>query len=497
MGTISFLLPAGLSPEATRALDRACMAGGPDNMPWPTETRVAGGRLTLRRTVDESGFLLVPWQVPEAGLLVGASATLMERALPYDLTLELARGKVNQVRCQCWDWQAGGLQVTPEIARRIREASSAFGAAIARTPSATATAEAQTALGLAYRAADQLVAAYEAQMFDVRHRRQPRLETLVGCRLGSQVPADDAAEALATACNAVSLPFSWSEIEPEEAGACRWDLPDALVDWACARNWSVTAGPLLDFSSARLPGWLWLYERDLGSLASFMTGYVQAVVRRYRSKIRRWQLTAASNCASVLSLGEDELMWLTVHLIEAARKVDPAVELVVGIAQPWGEYMAAEDRIHSPFIFADTLIRAGLNLAALDVELVMGVAPRGSYCRDLLETSRLIDLYALLGVLLRMTLGYPSSNGPDPDADPDYRIDAGHWRGAITASEQADWAEAFAELAASKPSVQGVQWTHFSDAEPHQFPHCGLIDAHGATKPALHRLRGLREKHLH
>ena len=156
---------------------------------------------------------------------------------------------------------------------------------------------------------------------------------------------------------------------------------------------------------------------------------LKAAVRRYRGKIRRWQLTAASNCASVLSLGEDELMWLTVHLAEAARKVDPALELSVGVAQPWGEYMAAEDRIHSPFIFADTLIRAGLNLTALDVELVMGVTPRGSYCRDLLETSRFIDLYALLGVPLRITLGYPSSAGPDPDADPDYRIDAGQWRG--------------------------------------------------------------------
>jgi len=497
MGTISFLLPSSLGPEATRALERACLAGGPDNMPWPTQARVDNGHLTLRRSVDESGYLVVPWQIADAGLLVGASATLMERSLPYDLTLELARGKVNQIRCQAWDWQAGGLQVASELANHVHEACAAFGAAIAKTPRAAATTQAQTALALAYRAADELVDAYESQMFDVRHQRQARFETLLGCRLGSRVPEGAAGAALTEACNAVSLPLSWSEVEPEEAGACRWEAHDALVDWACGQNWSVTAGPLLDFSSARLPGWLWLYERDLGNLASFMTGYVQAVVRRYRGKIRRWQLTAATNCASVLSLGEDELMWLTVHLIEAARKVDPALELVVGIAQPWGEYMAAEDRIHSPFLFADTLIRAGLNLAALDIELVMGIAPRGSGCRDLLETSRLVDLYALLGVPLRITLGYPSSKGPDPDADPDYRIDAGYWRRPISADVQADWAEAFANLAACKSSVQGVYWTHFSDAEPHQFPHCGLVDEHGAVKPALRRLQALREKHLH
>lgn len=495
MGTISFLLPSGLSPEATRALDRACMAGGPDNMPWPTEARVEAGRLTLRRTVDESGYLVVPWQVPDAGVLMGTSATLMERLLPYDLTLELARGKVNQVRCQAWDWQAGGLHIGPPLAQLIHDACAAFGAAIGLAPSTAANVRAQTALGLAYQAADQLVDAYQAQIFEMRHQRQPRFDSLLGCRLGGRVP-QGAAAALAEACNAVSLPLSWSEIEPAEAGACRWEAHDALVEWACSQNWTVNAGPLLDFSSARLPGWLWLYERDLSSLASFMTSYVQATVRRYRGQIRRWQLTAASNCASLLSLGEDELLWLTVHLIEAVRKVDPALELIVGVAQPWGEYMAAEDRIHSPFIFADTLIRAGLNLAALDIELVLGVTPRGSYCRDLLETSRLIDLYALLGVPLRITLGYPSSHAPDPDADPDYRIDAGRWRASISAHEQADWAEAFVSLALCKPSVQSVQWTHASDAEPHQFPHCGLIDARGTAKPALQSLRTVRQKHL-
>ena len=144
-------------------------------------------------------------------------------------------------------------------------------------------------------------------------------------------------------------------------------------------------------------------------MAGFMCKFVEAAVRRYRHRIRRWQLTAASNSASVLSLTEDELLGLTYRLAEAARQVDPTLEIVVGVAQPWGEYMAAAERTHSPFVFADTLIRSGMNLAALDVEIVMGPTPRGSYCRDLLETSRILDLYALLGVPLRVTLGYPSA----------------------------------------------------------------------------------------
>src|SRR5207302_7149467 len=134
----------------------------------------------------------------------------------------------------------------------------------------------------------------------------------------------------------------------------------------------VTAGPLVDFSSSQLPAWLWLYEQDVAMIATFMIRFVEATVRRYRSRIRRWQLTAASNWASVLGLSEDNLMELTFRLVEAARNVDPSLEVVIGISQPWGEYMAVADHTYSPFIFADNLIRTGLNLSGLNLELLMG-----------------------------------------------------------------------------------------------------------------------------
>src|SRR5262249_11243917 len=153
---------------------------------------------------------------------------------------------------------------------------------------------------------------------------------------------------------------------------------------------------------------------DVPSMAAFMCRFVEAAVRRYRTRIRRWQLSAASNWASVLSLSEDELMVLTARLGEAARQVDPSLELTIGISQPWGEYMARADRAYSPFIFADHLVRSGVNLSGLNLELVMGVQGRGSYGRDPLDTSRLLDLYALLGVPLHVTLGYPAGAQTDP-----------------------------------------------------------------------------------
>jgi hypothetical protein len=495
MGTMSFQLPASLPADSAKELERTCVAGGPDNMPWPTELRLKPDMLAASRTVDESGYLVVPWSVDKVGRLMGTTATLMERPEPYNLLVELARGKVNQLRCQAADWKAGGLQTPDSLRQLIDDASRAFVQAVAGDGSPQAFERAREALALSYQAAELLVRAYVDQVFAVRHQRQSRLDASLGCRLGSTVPPDQVAQPIVTSFNTVCIPMAWNLVETDESNF-DWSSVDEALNWATTRNFQVSAGPLVDFSSANLPAWLWLWERDLPSLATFMCKYVDTAVRRYRGKIRRWQLTAASNNASILALTEDELLGLTYRMVETARQIDSALDLVVGIAQPWGEYMAVEDRTHSPFIFADTLIRSGLNLSALDIELVMGVTPRGSYCRDLLETSRLLDLYALLGVPLRVTLGYPSSDGADPDADPELRVGAGRWHAGFNPATQADWAEAFCTLALCKPFVQGVQWVQLSDTGPHPFPHCGLLDASGNPKPATQRLRDLRQKHL-
>ena len=497
MGVMSFLLPDGLTAEARHELERSSVAGGPDNMPTPTELTFSNGQMRTRRLMDESGYLVAPWPIDGVGLVMGATATLMERTRPYALLIELARGKVNQMRSKAADWRMGGLQISAEMNQVLRQATLAFGQAATIStggrPSAEETRQAQNALALGYRASEQLVGSYVEQVFNIRHQRSPQLETTLGCRL---LPADSGAVPLAATFNAVSIPFAWSDIEAEE-GTYNWKPYDDLLDWALGQQLQVTAGPLVDFSSVLLPAWLWLWERDVPSMASFMCKFVEAVIRRYRSKIRRWQLSAGSNCARVLGLDEEELLGLTYRLADTARQIDPSLELIIGIAQPWGEYMAAHEWTHSPFIFADTLIRSGINnLAALDLELVMGAGPRGSYCRDVLEASSLMDLYALLGVPLRLTLGYPAAATADPLADPELSVGAGRWHDGFTPQTQADWATTLGALALCKPFVQAVQWVHLSDAQPHQFPHAGLLDADNQPRPAFDRLRQLRAQHL-
>jgi len=494
MCTLTFQLPAGLSPDLALQLERSCLAGGPDNMPYATVVQRQGDMLLLTRNVEESGYLVAPWQIEGMGQLMGASATLMQRQAPYQMLVELARGKVNQVRSQAADWQSGGLTMPDPLRNQIHQAALTFGRAVCSGDTEQMLAQAQQALRLGYETGSQLVAAYVEQVFRIRHQRQDRLDTVLSCPLDESVFTADVGARVRQTFNRVSLPMSWHQVECDES-RYRWDEVDRLLEWAEDNELDVIAGPLIDFSSSQLPAWLWLWERELTAMATFMCRFVEAAVRRYRARIRRWQLTAATNWASVLRLSEDELLGLTFRLGETVRQVDSALELVVGVSQPWGEYMVPVERT-SPFIFADNLIRSGLNLAGLNLEVVMGVDGRGSYCRDMLELSRLLDLYALLGVPLHVTLGYPTASGVDSEADPELRVGAGYWRGGFTPEVQAEWARAFTSLALCKPYVQTLKWVHLSDGQPHLFPACGLIDGRGQAQPALTILEELRTAHL-
>jgi hypothetical protein len=495
MGTMTFQLPPGMPEDAQTALERASVAGGQDAMPYPTQVLIDQDDLIVSRQVNESGSLVVPWSVNDTGRVMVSTATLMERLKPYLLAIELARGKINQVRGQESDWRMGGLSVSEDLAKQIQQCTLAFSKAVTVVPDPAASNEALHALALGFKAADQLVQAYMSQIFDVRHHRQPRLDTMLACRVAGGHLGPNAQAAYADAFNAVAIPFAWDKVEPQEE-TFSWDEYDQLVSWAADQGLPVLGGPLADFSGLGLPCWLWEKQTDLTSMCSYLSDFVERTVERYRGVIRTWQVTAASNWAGVMALADEELLWLTVRLAEVIRKLDPSLELVVGITQPWGDYLTQQEGSQSPFVFADNLMRTGLKLAALDLELIMGVSPRGSYCRDLLDASRLLDLYALLGVPLQVTLGYPSNTAPDAHADPDQKPAAGHWRSGFSPDVQADWAASFARLCVCKPFVRAVHWTHFADAYPHQFPHCGLLDAHNAFKPALRQLGALRAEHL-
>jgi hypothetical protein len=492
MGTMSFLLPPSVSAETNRDLPLACLAGGFDNAPNPTRIRIEANRITLSRSADESGFLIIPWQIDGVGRFMTATTTLIERAEPYSLLVELVRGKVNQIRNHVAECGSLGIQHPPELVESIQRLNHHFGLVLALHPSAQADEMARTVLKEAFELIDQLLPRYTQELFRIRHQRIPRLETVLGAQIFS-LPSTTIN--LAPSLSGIRVAFPWRTIEPTES-QYSWEATDAVLDWAEANGLPISGGPIIDFAAADFPEWLWIWQNDLSNLANFMCDYVETVINRYRRRITRWTIATGCNIVDVLGLGEDDVLWLTTRLVEAALQIAPELEIVLGVSRPFADYMAREEYTYTPLVFLDTLLRTGLKLAALDIELAMGIRPNGSYCRDLLEISRLLDGYAVLGSPVQVTLAMPSESGADRLSDQGLSVGLGEWHGGFNQANQARVGRQIVELALSKPFVTGVYWSQLSDGQPHRFPHCGLLDAAGHPKPILEEIGQVRQLHL-
>lgn len=504
MGSIQLRLPGSLSASARQALASGYFVGLPDYMPWITQAVLEDDTLRVTKEVPESGCFCAPWRLPDgakelpSALLRGrlpvmlATATLVEREEPYRLLVELARGKVNLLRNQAADWVSGGLEMNPELDEAIRAASRGFARAVCQPSGEEADSAAEEALLLALATGEDLVAEYVAQVMSARTARMPKLTTLLGCTVPR--PLADAGE-LKASFNTLRLPFNWAEIEATE-GTYQWQHIDEWLEWARPLGMTLEAGPLFEMSPSRLPSWLPDKLGDPQGVANLMVDFLEAALERYRESFKFWQITSGLNDPALLELDEEESLWLNTQLYAAAQQIHPTGEFSLALSQPWGESVAKGSPAYSPFVYADALLRSRVMLSALDLELILGVTPRSSMPRDRLDTSRLFDLYALLGIPLKITLGHPGNSGSDPHADPLYALDPECGPECWTPQTQADWTELISQLVVCKPYINALTLANYSDEQPHLFPHLGLVDATGQPRPALAKLRELRERYL-
>ena len=490
MGMMRFIVSP--ATRLTAEMAQQAYLCGLDRIPWQTRVQWERGELLLGRDASESGTLHIPWFVEGHGLLTIATATLCERAEPYHLPLELARGKISQVRNQLFDWEMSGLSVTDAIRGELREAIAQFGEAVVSPQTTSHGVElADRALRLAVEVGDRLGAMFCEQALAIRRREPSKLATLLGADMGSTPLDDGVAREFSKAFNAAIIPMVWREIEARE-GKFFWDTVDQQVQWCLENRLRPCAGPLIQFDPACVPDWLYLCEGDFERLVSFGSEFVAAAVERYRGKIAMWIAAGRVNTGDAFALSEEERVKLTASTIELTQSLDPGAELAVAFDQPWSEYLGRQRNDFPPLHFADALIRADLGVTALVLEINVGFSPGGTLPRDVLEFNRQIDFWSLLGVPLYLMLAVPSSSQPDPLAQRRTATFVEEW----TELGQQAWVKRYVLLFLAKANVQGVFWRQLDDSQPHSFPHAGLFDLHHYPKPALNQLAELRKVHL-
>ncbi|MEK6237196.1 MAG: endo-1,4-beta-xylanase [Planctomycetales bacterium] len=494
MGLMRFKVhdPSRLTREQA---ERAYMSGH-DRVPWPSETYWTGDLVVIQRPVDDSGNFHIPWCVADHGEYVLGTATLREREAPYNLHVELARGKINLVRNQVSEWQGIGLAVPDRLNDRIKEASSFFAKAAANQHDLDVCVPlADQSLAAALDAANLLAACYADQALAARHRQDPQLDTHLGCSLGDEPLDDSASRQFKKAFNIAAAPLNWRRVEANE-GKYDWKVCDDQIEWCEANDIAIWGGPILILENHCFPDWLRLWEDDFNTLMTFVSDYIETAVGRYKGKVTIWECAGRTNVGSALHLNEEQRLRLTVRAIETCRRVDPDAECVIRIDQPWAAYMTTNQWELSPIHFADALARAELGLTGVNLEINVGYYPHGTAIRDYLEFSRLLDLWSLLNLPLYITFTFPTSGEEDSKAFGEGKPIPNGIADGWSPLAQRNWVEGIMPLMLAKRSVAGVFWGQLSDAMPHEYPHGGLIDAAGKPKSALATLSTMRKYHL-
>jgi hypothetical protein len=508
MGLMRFVVvpPERITKET---LQQAYMSGV-DRIAWQVDLRMEGGQLVVRRAVSESGNLHIPWPVHGCGRLTLSTGCLMEQPRPYHLPLELARGTIGQLSNQLAEWRTLGLTVPEKVTQGLSEAIRLFGrAAVGEEHLPESANLAERAIGLALDTSDLLVACYLDQA-GARHwrpagdpvggtgltpvagrRAGEKPLVLLGGNLGSTLPDPPAPQQLLRCFNAAVVPVCWREIESDE-GRRRWDLCDRQIEWCRAHGLKVVGGPLLQLYPGSLPDWLYLYEDDFDNLCACAADFIRAAVTRYRGRVDLWQSAGRLTSAEILSLSEEERLRLAAGTIELVRSCDGEVPILLSLDQPWGEYLSRREADLPPLYFADALVRAGLDLAGVVLEINLGYYPGGTLARTLLDFSRLLDHWSLLNLPLYVSLTVPSAADDDPLAQRRVELARDSW----TLGAQQSWVARYLPLILSKPLVRGVFWNQLYDSQPHDFPHGGLFDRRDRAKPALHTLAAIRQAYL-
>jgi hypothetical protein len=470
-----FLVPdRARLPEG--AIDLAYLANFEES-PYPAPVRWQDNTLVLQHHSGESGALTIPWLIGDRPPIALTTGTLIDRPRPYLLPLELARGTLHRLQTYAFVWRSHGLVVPEALASHLRRATKLLGqAATSQDRPLDAADFAEEALELSLVAGGVLCAAYAEQAQAARRGLLAQAPILVGVPLDNGVPNPALASQLLSVCNMFAVPLRWRTIEAVR-GVQDWREPDALVAWCQAHDQRICGGPLLHLDPASLPEWADL-AGDFPAFQSHAAAHLQEVVARYRGRVPIWNCAAGLNASAGLPLHPDQYLRLAVQAVEVVRKNDPTAAILLTIDQPWGESLQNHGGCLSPFHLADVLVRGELGLSGFALRIDVGLSPRATLPRTVLELSRQIDRWSAfnLPILIEFTLPPARSTATGDDHD---------------------WIAQTIPVLLGKPAVQALVWGQLSDREGSTYPDRGLFDRAGQAKPgweSFSRIAGWLEK---
>ncbi len=491
---LSFAAHANKKP-----VDSANLAGahalGSDDVPLRAEITFRDGLIQCSKRAAGPAGLAILAPVHQFGEVLLETVRLQERAAPYELTVELARGRLMRINHKLEDWGLLDYPGAEAILEQVSDAKEALIRALQADSAAEASVPATEALSLAVRASESL-ALFHAESFLARRRQTGGLpKRLLGCGIHLDKSTDLARQRLTAACDFVTVPFSWRDIEPNEQ-SFNWKPIDAWVDLLAKNKMPMRGSALLSFAQRDIPDWLYVWEHDFDTIRDLAFEHVRRVINRYGQYIQVWDVISGIHAATSFAFNFEQLMELTRMTAALVKQTFPRATAIIEIVSPWGEYYARNQRTIPPLLYADMVMQSGVNFDGFGLKLVFGPAVDGMFVRDLFQISSQLDQFSKLSKPVHITAAQvPSAVTVDrnlPGGDGQFALEGGAWHGAWSEAVQAEWLRKFVTIALSKPFVESLTWASLADHGKQMVANGGLLRSDLAPKASYQEWLKLR-----
>ena len=464
MGEFRFRLPSEWEPTNSQA--KSIHVIGLDGVPSPCRVSTDGdGFLSIARNRDESGKVFMAFPFDGFGEFTVGTGTLPESQKPYQLLIELARGTLNRLRNQISIWQEGGLEISTEVREQVGQATRLLSEAIMETDPKKSDEGSKEALHISMAANLNVSKQFgnEVSKYRTSQPDMPRFWFANAVSTGDVKSEDCSTE-----------PFHLVQVSPELADSA-----------AAAGNKRMIVGPFLDAS----PGGI---QDEIVELDDFFARR-DYILNRCRKTIRN--LNPSSSLLHVVSglngMGHRHLSYpqqtqITSDMLNLIDESQVDVPMMVSFDYPWAERLAGAVGGAHPLQIADSLLRQGVPINFIGLDVNLDYWPCGSVVRDPLQWIDMIDIWSQLGLPLIFCFRMPTM-AKETVPRSDQLIN--EVRSQLSDEQRLSILETLLPMIVARPGVHGFVWRQWSDADDQRFPGAGLVTEAGEEKPILEMLR--------
>lgn len=448
------------------------------------------GVIRCRRPNMTSAGLALLWDVEGFGKVLLPTTCLPDRKEPYNLNVEIARGKLMKVTQKCEDWAFfNGLEELDSIAEKAR---GLFIKAIQNiSQPAAASRLADESLKQAMVLSEKLALKQAYLLFKNRGRNRGFGKRCLGCIVDPKQIGNPAyVKNLLELFGFVTVPVSWAQVEPVK-GKYNFSSIDACISALGKKRLAVCVGPLLCFSRQYLPGWITENRVKFETVRDNAYRFILRMVSRYANRVHAWRVLSGLNSYNFFGFNFEQVLEITRAVNLAAKTASSRSVKIIEVSSPWGEYYATTPNAIPPMVYVDMVAQSGINFDAFGLQLHFGKNQLGMHVRDMMQISDVLDYFGLVAKPLYITgVEVPGQSG---DGLYDDEL-AGFWHNKWNQENQAEWLEQFYKIALSKPFVDTVTYGNLSDVSNSLIANSGLFNEKLEPKESFKTLKKMHTK---